>query len=265
VLSVFTVASIVLVIGLYQLFGSVGPIWETTSGPNSFYRVVSHTAMALPAALLSVVVLGAIAWGLVVSMREGGMTRAEAFAPRVWSRAVLEAVTLHWLGGGGGDCYFPEAERASPTRRVLHHVVAYGFLLTFLSTVSAAFMGYALGERPPYAVLSVPVILGAVGGVGVLVGATAFLILNGRNPTGLTAPTSAALDSAFLVALILVCATGIALLVVQKGVGVVHVVLLVHLATILMFYITIPYGKLMHGVYRFGALLRNARDTRAAG
>jgi citrate/tricarballylate utilization protein len=53
-----------------------------------------------------------------------------------------------------------------------------------------------------------------------------------------------------------------ALLVTQKLTGVVHWILLVHLATVLAFYILLPYGKMMHAVYRFGAILRNAQETR---
>ena len=118
-------------------------------------------------------------------------------------------------------------------------------------------MEHVLGENPPYPLLSAPVLLGVVGGIAVIAAAGAFAWLD---RAASRADASLGLDRAFLLALVLVSATGIALLVSQKLVGVVHIVLLVHLATILMFFITLPYGKLMHAVYRFGALLRNARD-----
>jgi citrate/tricarballylate utilization protein len=262
-LCVLTFVALALVIAGYALFGQASRLWGTSSGPDSLYRVVSHAGMAVPAVVLSFVVLGTAAWGFVVFMGESAVARRDMMSPRLWGLALRQAATLRWMRGGGGDCYFPDAERPSRARRVLHHLVAYGFLSAFLATVCAAAMEYLLGERPPYSLASAPVILGTLGGVGILAGACGFLVLNRRDTRQLAVASSASLDSAFLAALILVCMTGIAVLVTQKSVGVVHVVLLAHLATIIMFYITVPYGKMMHAVYRFGALVRYARDTAA--
>jgi citrate/tricarballylate utilization protein len=36
--------------------------------------------------------------------------------------------------------------------------------------------------------------------------------------------------------------------------------LTIHLATLFALYFTLPYGKFVHGAYRFAALLRNRLD-----
>lgn len=253
-----TAISMIAVVAIYLATAS-SSLWGRTQGPNALYRVVGEDAMLIPALVLSAIVAAVVAGSLLAFLRAVGMTLGEAVSPRTWWRATSEAATLRWLKGGGGECYYPDVERPSPARRLLHHVLAYGFLLTFLATVSAAFIQHVLGENPPYPLLSVPVVLGVVGGVAVISSACAFAWLDhAAGPD----KASAGLDRAFLLALVLVSGTGIALLVSQQAVGFIHIVLLVHFATILMFYATLPYGKLMHATYRFGALLRNARDAR---
>jgi citrate/tricarballylate utilization protein len=39
--------------------------------------------------------------------------------------------------------------------------------------------------------------------------------------------------------------------------------LALHLGFVFGFFITMPYSKLVHGVYRFGALIRYAKERRA--
>jgi citrate/tricarballylate utilization protein len=253
-----TLASVIVVVALY-LATAHASLWGRTQGPDALYRVVGEDAMLIPALIISALVAAVVAASLLAFLCAAGMTFGEALSPRNWWRATVDAATLRWLGGGGGECYYPDVERPSAVRRVLHHLLAYGFLLTFLATVSAALMQHVLGENPPYPLLSAPVLLGIVGGVAVIAAAAAFAWLD--HVAG-PAKASPGLDRAFLLALVLVSGTGIALLVSQKVVGFVHVVLLVHLATILMFYAILPYGKLMHATYRFGALLRNTRDAR---
>ena len=61
--------------------------------------------------------------------------------------------------------------------------------------------------------------------------------------------------AAFIVLLLLVGATGLALLVLRetRGMG---VALAIHLGSVLAFFLAMPYGKFVHGLYRFAALVR---------
>jgi citrate/tricarballylate utilization protein len=41
------------------------------------------------------------------------------------------------------------------------------------------------------------------------------------------------------------------------------ILLALHLGVVLALFLTMPYGKFVHGLYRFAALLRYARERRA--
>jgi citrate/tricarballylate utilization protein len=64
---------------------------------------------------------------------------------------------------------------------------------------------------------------------------------------------------AFLAVLDLVALTGMALLAF-RGSSALGALLTIHLATLFALYFTLPYGKFVHGAYRFAALLRNRLD-----
>ncbi len=50
------------------------------------------------------------------------------------------------------------------------------------------------------------------------------------------------------------------LLLGVRATGPMGVVLTVHLGLVLALFVTLPYGKFVHGVYRLGALLRHAGE-----
>jgi citrate/tricarballylate utilization protein len=71
------------------------------------------------------------------------------------------------------------------------------------------------------------------------------------------------MDTSFLLALLLVSTTG-ALLLLLRETALMRVMLIIHLASVFAFYLTAPYGKFVHSVYRIAALLRSV-DERTAG
>src|SRR5262249_1284486 len=97
------------------------------------------------------------------------------------ARGIRDALTLrHWHDAG--DCTEAEESRA-PWRRRFHHVTFYGFALCFASTTVAAFYHIVMDWRAPYALTSVPVVLGTVGGLGLIAGPLGLLRLtSGRDP-----------------------------------------------------------------------------------
>lgn len=250
------------IVVLYAIFGSLGSLFETRTGEGSLYETVSHKAMAMPALLLTAYGAAVVAAGLATFWRESGGRTRHLGDPRVWVQALRDAATLAGMRGGGGGCYFPEQERPSPTRRLMHSLVVYGFLLTFAATVSAFFAEQLFHTLPPYPVLSVPVMLGLVGGVLATIGCCGLLALKRRSPDAhLTTARAVGLETSFIYALLAVSVTGL-LLLLLRDTGLMGATLLVHLATVLAFYLTAPYGKMVHAVYRLGALLRDAHERR---
>lgn len=224
--------------------------------PGSFYRLVPYELMAVPGVIVSALIATVMAIGLVLFLRES--RPGPRVGPRAWGTALWEVATLRWLGGGGGDCYYPDRERPSPARRVLHQLTLYGFLAGTASTSLAAVLQDLFGQLPPFPYRHPVVVLGTAGGVGMVAGATGLLWLKVRSAR-LASARELTLDYAFLVALDLAAATGLALMVL-RGTAAMGPLLLAHLGTLVGLYLTAPYGKFVHFGYRLAALLRSAAE-----
>jgi citrate/tricarballylate utilization protein len=171
-------------------------------------------------------------------------------------QAVLYAATLRYLRGGGEDCYYPDDELPSAGRRYLHGLVAYGFALCLLSTVSAGIMQDIVGDGPPYPLPSVPVLSGIVGGVGMTIGSLGLLRLKTRSSPTTSFAQMTIKDYGFLAALVLLSVSGLATFV-TRSTPAFGIVLVVHLTAIAVTFAAAPYSKFAHLQYRFLALVRD--------
>ncbi|HKX17347.1 MAG TPA: tricarballylate utilization 4Fe-4S protein TcuB [bacterium] len=261
VISLGGVAAVCLLIATFM---GPGVLTATHRGPGAFYAVAPWLAIIVPASAIVlygvwVAVAGAVEFAHDI---RGGAApaRPTAAASRpamVW-RAALDAVTLRFLKGGGAGCYYPR-ERGSSQRRILHHCVAGGFLLALVSTTIAAIEQDFLGRMPPYPLLSLPVIFGTMGGVLLIVGTTGLVTLKARADTAPSSTVMTAMDYAFLVLLDLVAVTGMLLLVLRET-RLMAPLLVVHLGLLTGLFITAPYGKFIHFVYRYLALAQRAGE-----
>lgn len=148
----------------------------------------------------------------------------------------------------------------SLARRRFHHLTFYGFMLCFAATcVAKLFFHYALGRPAPYPLLSIPVVLGVIGGIGLLLGPVGLLWLRSSRDRALTDEKQAGMDAGFLVLLFLTSATGLALLALLASAAM-GMLLAVHLAVVMALFGTMPYGKFVHGIYRYAALVRDALE-----
>jgi citrate/tricarballylate utilization protein len=177
---------------------------------------------------------------------------------RTWL-PLRDTLTLRHLHTSGADCVSMEEERA-PWRRWFHHCTFYGFLLCFASTSVAAIYHGVFGWRAPYGYTSLPVVLGTLGGVGLLVGSAGLWILRRRRDPVMGDPAQRGLDESFIALLFMTSLTGLALLVLRHQ-PVMAPLLIVHLGTVLALFLTLPYGKFVHGLYRTAALLKFAGES----
>jgi len=67
------------------------------------------------------------------------------------------------------------------------------------------------------------------------------------------------MDVAFTVLLFLTSLTGLVLLVLRET-PLMGLLLVVHLDVVLALFLTLPYGKFVHGIYRGAALVRYALE-----
>jgi citrate/tricarballylate utilization protein len=145
---------------------------------------------------------------------------------------------------------------------MLHMLVFYGFLSALAATIAAFILQDFFNELPPYPILSVPVVLGSAGGVAMIVGATGLLYLKVRSDRAPADEQTVNLDWVFLLSLDVVSITGMLLLVLRET-PLMGLLLVVHLATVLALYVSAPYGKFAHFVYRYAALVQNRLEAQA--
>jgi citrate/tricarballylate utilization protein len=168
--------------------------------------------------------------------------------------AAWDAAGLTYLDGGGIGCTYPDM-RPSFARRNFHHLTFYGFLLCFAATVAGTIYHYVFAIVAPYPFYSLPVILGTLGGIGLIVGPVGLMVLRARRDPDLGDRAQDGMDAAFLVLLLLTSVTGLSLLAGREAHGM-GVLLALHLGAVMALFLTMPYGKLVHALFRFAALLR---------
>jgi citrate/tricarballylate utilization protein len=256
-----TLAGVAVVLAVAIVAGG-GPagLLAARTGPGSFYALVPYLAMAVPALLLTAYAVLVLGLGAVRLWRAAGGVPEELRDRRLWLTALDEGLALRWMRGGGQGCPYPDEDRPSGARRRLHILLVAGFASAFAATLVATAGQDVLGLQPPFPLWSPPVVLGAGGGLAMIVGATGLLWLKLRARPADT--RAQGLDHAFLGAILAVSVTGMLLLVLRdtRAMG---PLLVAHLATLAGLYLTAPYGKLAHATYRLAALLRNAAEVSA--
>jgi len=255
------VAAMSIVIFLVFTAWRAGPtrFFEAVSdSQGSFYAMLSHGVMV--SAFGSVFALAVIA--LIAAWAHFG-TLIRASPNRTAKEGALvsagrSAATLEYLEGGGDGCTYP-TDKPSLARRNFHHLTFYGFVLCFAATVVATFDHYVLGSVAPYPFLSAPVLLGTIGGLGLLIGPAGLLSLLLRRDPDLGDRRQRGMDIGFLVTLFMTSASGLSLLAFRET-RAMGVLLAIHLGLVMALFLTLPYGKFVHALYRFAALLRFHRE-----
>ena len=226
-------------------------------GEGAFYAVIPHEVMVL---------LGGVTFGWAVLAIAIGAVRywRACGAPDVRLAHVLqafrEAGTARHLGGAGDGCNDID-ESFGMGRRHFHTATLWGFLLCFAATSLGTLMHYLLGWDAPYSWYSAPVVSGTVGGVLLTVGTAGLFWLKLQADQEPAARRHYGMDYALLALLFWTAVTGLALLFFRHT-SAMGGLLAVHLGFVLALFITLPYGKFVHGVYRTMALALDAAERK---
>lgn len=238
---------------------ALGParFFSVYDNSRSFYEIVPFLAIVIPG--LAIAALGLLAMLIggrrFVAVIEKSAVRTKG---RDLPRAVMDILLFRNMAGGGAGCNYPQ-EELGESRRVAHSLMFYGFGLALLSTAVAAVYQDLLHIDPPYDLVSVPVVLGIAGGVAMLVACLVMLSQKARSRKKLETEFMKEMDVSFILQLLAVNATGIAVLLFRSS-TMMGLLLTVHLGLVLAFFVTLPYGKFVHGLYRSLALYRSAGE-----
>lgn len=261
VISIIAALSVAAFILGFIAWHDASVLFAVHTGPGAFYRLMPHNTMVAIFGAAFAYSIAASIMGMRAFWKDIGEPAGTLAEPASLWQAIRDASTLRYLDGGGVGCYGAD-EKPTDARRLFHHLTFYGFLLCFASTTSATFYHYLAGRVAPYAWYDLPVVLGTLGGVGLIVGPVGLLAAKLRRDPQLADRASLGMDVAFLAMLFLTSLTGLALLVLRETAAM-GILLALHLGVVFALFLTFPYGKFVHGLYRFLALVRYAREKRS--
>ena len=225
---------------------------------GDFYAIFPHNLLVVMFGVVFGFAVLALAAGVVKFWRE--ITPGAANAPAITETA-SDVLSLRYLDGGHGKGCNNEDDAFTLWRRRFHHFTFYGFMLCFAATSVATLYHYFLGLEAPYPYLSLPVILGTVGGIGLLIGPAGLLWMNIRRHPLHGDEKQKPMDRGFIVLLFLISLTGL-LLLGLRDTSYMALLLAIHLGVVMALFLTMPYGKFAHGIYRTAALLKWSIEKR---
>jgi citrate/tricarballylate utilization protein len=276
------VVSLALALGLALFFllatALKQPLWHAPSlggAGGNFYAVFPHSLMVSVFGVVFGFALLALGIGITRFWKEqfleqnrpsSSVSTAQnamhlIVAEGAGNEAARAALSLKYLDGGHGEGCHNADESWTKLRRVFHHFTFYGFALCFAATSVGTVYHYALNWIAPYGYASLPKLLGITGGLMLLIGpAGLFWLKKKRHPLhGDSAQNP--MDYGFIALLFFTSLTGLALMFWRDS-GAMALLLAVHLGFVMALFLTMPYGKMAHGLYRCAALLKFAIEKR---
>lgn len=260
-LALVAALSLFLLLAVMLQGGGLGALWGANLEGN-FYHLFPHNLLVAMFAPVFLFVVFALAmgvrrfWSDIKPATSGADLNALAAA-----EAAHDVLKLKYLDGGHGEGCHNEDDAYTLKRRRFHHLTFYGFALCFAATSVATIYHYLLGWEAPYDLPSLPKLLGAVGGVSLMLGTAGLWHLNRTRHPMHGDVRQKPMDLGFIALLFLVASSGMALWL-ARGTPALALLLCLHLGAVMALFATLPYGKFAHGVFRTASLLRHAVEKR---
>lgn len=248
------VVATALTLVLAAITAGIGQLWHARASAASPYGIISYQAILAVGAASFIYAIAVITWTSRRYWRRIRQSAGGWKSFRAWRAALSDAASLRYLRGGGVDCQYP-TEDPSPLRRHLHAAVAYGFTACLAATISAGVLQDLLGDDPPYPLISVPVLLGSVGGIGLIAGSVGLLWLKRQSDPYANDEDANDQGRYFLVALLVLGLTGILTLALRTTPAF-GPILLIHLSVVTGSFVLAPSSKFAHAPYRLLALVQ---------
>ena len=250
--SLFALSMTALMFLFSSIIGNPTRLFSAQTGLGSFYVIIPYWIIIASGLIAGGYVLLAYFLDIQAFCKKIHGSFGDFFRPKIVWQALGDVMKHTYFKGGGTGCSYPR-EKGNYSFLTFHVMVFYGFLLAIVSTVSASVYQDVLGILPPYGILSLPVIFGTIGGALMIIGASALLFLNAKSDNAPSLTKMLNLDTVFLITLDLVSFTGFLTLLLRMD-SAMGTIFLIHLALVLTLFLTAPYGKFVHFIYRFAAL-----------
>jgi citrate/tricarballylate utilization protein len=234
-----------------------GRLFEPVVG-GDFYQIIPAKVMQVVFSTVAGFAALAVIIGFLRFWRDVGEPYRALFNPAALLLAAKDVLKLTNLDNGGEGCSVP-AEKSSEALRWFHHATFYGFLSCFVATSLGAFYYDVLGRHGPQRYTDPSVIFGILGGIGLIIGPLGLWAILQRRDPALIDKSQTGMNVAFIALLLLISVSGFLLLTLRETAAL-GTLLLIHLSFVMTLFLTIPYGKFVHGVYRAGALLKWALE-----
>lgn len=233
----------------------------------NFYTIFPHNLLVslfAPVFLFAVLALSMGVrrfWREITPGQDASPGAVAAVQTAAATEAVQDALRLKYLDGGHGEGCHNEDDAWTHWRRRFHHATFYGFLLCFAATSVATLYHYLAGWAAPYDLPSLPKLLGVTGGISLLIGTAGLFWLNLRRHPQHGDAAQKPMDRGFIALLFFTSLTGLGLWL-ARGTAAMPALLAAHLGVVMALFLTLPYGKFAHGIFRSAALLKWAIEKR---
>lgn len=259
-LTITIIFSFLVILALYLSTGDPRRLFNLVIGAKSFYLILPNIAIDTAGILLGLFFI--IAWVVSGWKFLKATDKSEKVKISDFVNALFESYSGKWLKGGRAGCNYPERKKSGSYLKVtMHSFILVGFTLDLLATVSAFIEENFFRIFPPYPILSVPVISGLVGGILIIGGVVLFFSLDSVD-NGYKSDNMKDMDKIFLIDLLIVSVTGI-ILFTMRNTNLMGSLLLVHLSFVGTLFITAPYSKFVHLVYRILSVSKYHQEKRA--
>lgn len=232
------------------------PLWEPVTG--GFYGIFPHQWLVSLFAPVFLYAMFSLGIGVHRFWRQQDPGTASGAAVAETTGNLLR---LKYLDGGHGDGCNNSDDRFTHWRRRFHHLTFYGFMLCFAATAVATLCHYLLNLPAPYGYASLPKLLGISGGVSLMIGTAGLFWLNLQRHPEQGDVSQRPMDRAFMSLLFATAASGLTLVSLKQS-SALTMALCLHLGCVMALFVTMPYGKFAHGIYRSAALLKWAIERR---
>lgn len=225
---------------------------------GDFYAVFPHNML--------VAMFGTVFGFAILALGVGATRFARQISPGKASLSAIsqtsqDVLTMRYLDGGHGKGCNNKDDAFTLWRRRFHHLTFYGFMFCFAATSVGTIYHYFFDWHAPYEYLSLPVVLGTIGGLGLILGPVGLLSMNLLRDPNHGDQKQRSMDRGFIALLFLISLTGL-LLLALRNTSYMALWFALHLGTVMALFLTMPYGKFAHGIYRTVALFKWAKERK---